>query len=76
MLCQVAEKYPSARVIGADLSAIQPTWAPPNLEWRIEDLEDQHRPWTGIYRDADLIHMRSLLQTIRNPKRLFENVFA
>lgn len=76
ILRQVAEKYPSARVIGTDLSPIQPTWAPPNLEWRIEDLEDRHRPWTSIYRDADLIHMRSLLQTIQNPKKLFENAFA
>jgi hypothetical protein len=71
----VAEKYPSARVIGTDLSAIQPIWSPPNVEFRVEDMEDEFRPWTRIYDNSDLIHMRSLLQTMRNPKRLFERCF-
>ncbi|TQV93153.1 hypothetical protein V2A60_003532 [Cordyceps javanica] len=72
---EVAEKYPSARVIGSDISAIQPSWTPPNLEFRVEDLEDDYRPWTSIYNDADLIHCRFLMQVIRDPKRMIETIF-
>ncbi|KAK3182322.1 hypothetical protein K4F52_006324 [Lecanicillium sp. MT-2017a] len=72
---EVAEKFPSARVIGTDISAIQPSWAPPNLEFRVEDLEDDHRPWTTIYDSADLIHCRFLVQVIRNPRKLIANIF-
>ncbi|KAK9436996.1 UMTA methyltransferase family protein [Metarhizium brunneum] len=74
----VAEKFPSARVIGTDLSPIQPQWAPPNTEFRVEDLDDEHRPWSSIYAGADAIHTRALLPTLRNPKlvlrRAFENL--
>lgn len=47
---------------------------PPNLEFRMEDIEDQ-RPWTRIYQDADLIHMRCLLQTLRNPREVIARAY-
>jgi hypothetical protein len=28
----VGEKFPSAEVLGLDLSPIQPTWVPPNVK--------------------------------------------
>ena len=68
----MAEKYPSARVIGTDLSPIQPIWSPPNVEFRVEDLEDETRDWSGLYEDADLFHIRALMQTLRYPERLLE----
>ncbi|CAM1511271.1 Fc.00g087840.m01.CDS01 [Cosmosporella sp. VM-42] len=71
----MAENFPSARVIGTDLSPIQPHWTPPNVEFRVEDLEDEYRPWTNIYTDADLIHIRALLQTLRDPRRLIQRSF-
>lgn len=71
----VAESFPSARVIGCDLSPIQPHWTPPNVEFRVEDLEDENRPWTRIYEDADLIHVRALLQTLRKPRQLLERAY-
>ncbi|KAI9167115.1 putative methyltransferase tdiE [Paramyrothecium foliicola] len=71
----VAEHFPSARVIGTDISPIQPHWTAPNVEFRVEDLEDEHRPWTKIYGDADLIHVRALLQTLRDPCRLLQRCF-
>ncbi|PHH84062.1 hypothetical protein CDD83_2555 [Cordyceps sp. RAO-2017] len=66
----VAEKFPSARIIGTDLSPVQPQWTPPNVEFRVEDLDDELRPWTKIYRDADLIHLRFLLMTVRRPRSI------
>ncbi|KAK7415314.1 hypothetical protein QQX98_005958 [Neonectria punicea] len=71
----MAENFPSARVIGTDLSPIQPHWTPPNVEFRVEDLEDEFRPWTNIYTDADLIHIRAVLQTVRKPRQLIERSF-
>lgn len=71
----VAEKFPSARVIGTDLSPIQPQWAPPNTEFRVEDLDDEHRPWSSIYAGADAIHTRALLPTLRNPKLMLRRAF-
>ncbi|KAJ6783367.1 hypothetical protein PWT90_10223 [Aphanocladium album] len=72
---EVAEKYPSARVIGTDISTIQPSWTPPNLEFRVEDLEDDYRPWTSIYNNADLMHCRFLMQVVRDPKRMIQTIY-
>lgn len=50
----VADRYPSAQVIGIDLSPIQPSWAPINVRFMIDDVEDD---WveSDVY---NLIHMR------------------
>ncbi|KOS17876.1 Trans-aconitate 2-methyltransferase [Escovopsis weberi] len=55
----VAEEYPSARVIGCDISPIQPRWLPNNLEFHIEDLDDELSPWSAVYQEADLIFVRA-----------------
>lgn len=75
MHSSVAERYPSARIIGSDISPIQPSWSPPNIDFRVEDLEDQSRPWTSIYKDADLIHSRAFLPTVRHPDSIIERAF-
>jgi ubiquinone/menaquinone biosynthesis C-methylase UbiE len=51
----VGDMYPSAKVIGTDLSPIQPTWVPPNVEFRVDDIEK-----TWVYADDtfDLVHDR------------------
>lgn len=50
----VADDYPNAQVIGIDLSPIQPTAVPPNLEFQIMDADDD---WDFDAR-FDLIHTR------------------
>lgn len=50
----VADDHPQAHVIGFDLSPIQPTHVPPNLEFQIADA-DEH--WT-FTRQFDLVHTR------------------
>ncbi|KAI8650869.1 hypothetical protein NCS57_01422000 [Fusarium keratoplasticum] len=32
-----ADGFPSTKVIGTNISAIQPSWTPPNLEFQIDD---------------------------------------
>jgi hypothetical protein len=49
-----ADDYPAAEVIGVDLSPIQPTYVPPNLQFEILDLEE---PWEMPER-FDLVHTR------------------
>ncbi|KAI9738401.1 MAG: hypothetical protein M1834_008904 [Cirrosporium novae-zelandiae] len=51
-----ADRHPSARVIGVDLSPIQPTWVPPNCTFEIDDAE---APWTYSHK-FDFIHGRTL----------------
>ncbi|KAF8250369.1 S-adenosyl-L-methionine-dependent methyltransferase [Wilcoxina mikolae CBS 423.85] len=57
----MADKYPSAEVIGVDLSPIQPAWIPPNCKFEVDDAEN---PWTYAPNSFDLIHMRNLAQSI------------
>jgi ubiquinone/menaquinone biosynthesis C-methylase UbiE len=51
----VGDMYPMAKVIGTDLSPIQPTWVPPNVEFRIDDIE---KPWVFPDGTFDLVHDR------------------
>ncbi|PWW72489.1 S-adenosyl-L-methionine-dependent methyltransferase [Tuber magnatum] len=54
---EMAEEFPDARVIGNDLSRIQPPWAPKNCEFEIDDVESD---WTYPENHFDFIHLRSL----------------
>lgn len=51
----VGDLYPQATIIGTDLSPIQPTWVPPNVEFRIDDIE---KPWLFPEHTFDLVHSR------------------
>ncbi|KAA8643635.1 class I SAM-dependent methyltransferase [Aspergillus tanneri] len=56
-----ADEYPSAQVIGTDLSPIQPSFVPPNLRFEIDDASE---PWVYPENHFDLIHVRSLYGAI------------
>ncbi|EON69686.1 hypothetical protein W97_08946 [Coniosporium apollinis CBS 100218] len=49
-----ADEHPSARVLGTDLSPIQPTDVPPNLSFEVDDANE---PWTYSHK-FDFIHCR------------------
>ncbi|KAI9831669.1 MAG: hypothetical protein M1819_004735 [Sarea resinae] len=55
--CDIADKYPSASVIGTDLSPIQPTLVPPNLQFEIDDFTAE---WVYTKSSFDFIHARGL----------------
>lgn len=65
----VADKYPSAEVIGIDLSPIQPPWVPPNLRFVVDDLEDE---WLYPQNHFDYVHIRHTLHSVKNPVKLME----
>jgi len=35
---EVADEYPSCRVVGVDISPVQPTWVPSNCEFLVDGL--------------------------------------
>lgn len=69
----VADEYPSAQVVGIDLSPIQPSWVAPNCEFVIDNAEEE---WPYAPSNAfDLIHWRVLSGSIKDWPRLYSQAF-
>ncbi|KAH6645514.1 S-adenosyl-L-methionine-dependent methyltransferase [Truncatella angustata] len=68
----MADKFPSAQVVGTDLSPIQTPWTPPNLRFVVDDIED---PW--LHGDHfDLVHMRHTSTFIRDIDSVLDRCLA
>ncbi|KAL1987707.1 hypothetical protein VTN96DRAFT_2547 [Rasamsonia emersonii] len=66
-----ADQYPSAEVIGVDLSPIQPSMVAPNVKFLIDDIE---QPW--VYsKPFDFVHARFLALSIRDYKKLLKQAY-
>ncbi|GME43346.1 putative methyltransferase domain-containing protein [Neofusicoccum parvum] len=62
----MGDMYPSAEVIGVDLSPIQPNFVPPNVRFLVDDIESE---W--VYgAPFDLIHVRAMAPAIRDWPRV------
>lgn len=69
---EFAEANPSCRVIGADLSPIQPTMVPPNVEFIVDDITS-----TWVYdHKFDYIHSRAITVGIRDWTKLIDEIWA
>ncbi|KAI0902030.1 S-adenosyl-L-methionine-dependent methyltransferase [Annulohypoxylon nitens] len=68
----VGDQYPSAEVLGTDLSPTQPLWVPPNVKFEIDDCTKE---WTWPSDHFDFIHMRYLFGAIGDWSRLFQQAF-
>ncbi|PGH10991.1 hypothetical protein AJ79_05142 [Helicocarpus griseus UAMH5409] len=68
-----ADMYPSAEVIGNDLSPIQPSMIPPNVKFLIDDVEDE---WGYENQPFDFIHARYLAGSVKDMPRLLEQCYA
>ncbi|KAI5839162.1 S-adenosyl-L-methionine-dependent methyltransferase [Morchella snyderi] len=68
----MGERYPSAEVIGTDLSPIQPSWVPPNVHFQIDDAECE---WTFPKNTFDLVHMRHLTGAIKDWENLYTEAY-
>ena len=69
----VAEQFPSATVIGTDLSPIQPSLVPPNVKFYVEDAEDDE--WS-FDKGFDLVHGRMLAGSISDWTKFFRQAFG
>ena len=68
-----ADEFPSALVIGTDLSPIQPTDVPPNCKFYVDDFESE---WTfGPDETFDFIHGRALGGCIANYDLLYQRIY-
>ncbi|KAF4126530.1 Conserved hypothetical, protein [Geosmithia morbida] len=54
------DRFPGARVRGIDLAPIQPAWVPPNVDFLVDDFENDF-----ITRDCDLIHFRFIASILK-----------
>ncbi|KKK21258.1 hypothetical protein ARAM_001265, partial [Aspergillus rambellii] len=70
---EVAEDFPDAEIIGTDLSPIQPSWAPPNCSFIIDDTESD---WTFTNNEAfDYIHSRCMAGGIADWERYVRQAY-
>lgn len=67
----VGDANPSAMVLGVDLSPIQPMWLPPNVEFVVDDIEDE---WAQDS-DFDYVHSRSLFVFLKDAQKVISNAF-
>ncbi|KAM0351545.1 hypothetical protein ACHAPU_002551 [Fusarium lateritium] len=67
-----ADAYPSAQVIGSDLSPCQPEWVPPNVHFEIADATLLW-PWKDNY--FDFVHIRYLFGAIQDWSALFHEAY-
>jgi SAM-dependent methyltransferase len=66
-----ADEHPESKVVGVDLSPIQPSFLPPNLTFQIDDLEE---PWTFAEK-FDLIYSRMMIGSFANVPKFVEQSF-
>lgn len=65
----MGDQYPSADILGVDLSPIQPLWLPPNVHFVIDDVES---PWLHPANHFDYIHSRHTVMAIKDWRKLFK----
>ena len=64
--------YPSAEVIGTDLSPIQPDFVPPNCRFEIDDAEDE---WAYGPSPFDFVHLRLLWHSFSDPRAILKAAY-
>ncbi|KAA8913362.1 S-adenosyl-L-methionine-dependent methyltransferase [Sphaerosporella brunnea] len=68
----MADKHPSAEVVGTDLSPIQPNWVPPNCKFEVDDAEQD---WTYADDHFDFIHARNIAQGVSNWTKVMSEMY-
>lgn len=71
LLALAADDYPSAQVIGLDLSPIQPDVVPPNVTFIVDDIEDE---WLNGD-NFDLVHLRHVMPYLESPEKVLKKAF-
>ncbi|KAE9582610.1 Secondary metabolism regulator LAE1 [Colletotrichum fructicola] len=67
-----ADEFPSADVIGVDISPIQPGWVPPNCKFQIDDIEQD---WTFPDSHFDFVHVRNMEGSVSNWVDFYKKAF-
>ena len=64
---EMAERFPSAAVLGNDLAPVPAGHAPPNVAFEVDDVE---AAWTHAPASFDFVHARALAGAVRDWPRL------
>lgn len=65
---EMGDLFPSANVLGIDLSPIQPDWVPSNVHFVVDDAESE---WLYPENHFDYIHSRHTVMAIKDWPRLY-----
>ncbi|PYI00695.1 S-adenosyl-L-methionine-dependent methyltransferase [Aspergillus sclerotiicarbonarius CBS 121057] len=69
---QMGDDYPGAeKIVGNDISPIQPSWVPPNVKFVVDDVE---KDWVET-EPYDYIHCRYMAGSIRDWPRLIQQCY-
>lgn len=68
----MGDLYPSANILGVDLSPIQPEWVPPNVVFMVDDIES---PWLKPHDYFEYIHGRHIVMAIKDWPLLMRRAF-
>ncbi|KZL85556.1 methyltransferase domain-containing protein, partial [Colletotrichum incanum] len=68
---EAAELFPNAEILGNDLSAIQPSWVPPNVEFEVDDVESS---WVNEQK-YDFIFCRYMAGSVVDWPKLISNIY-
>lgn len=69
----MADDFPSAEILGTDISAVQPSWVPPNCKFEIDDAQ---LDWTFPVDHFDFIHVRHLYGGISDWQKFYNQAFT
>ncbi|KAL4805652.1 S-adenosyl-L-methionine-dependent methyltransferase [Aspergillus unguis] len=67
-----ADLFPSATIIGTDLSPIQPAWVPPNVQFEVDDCCDEWLYGEDVF---DYVHIRGLYGCVADWDRLYKEAY-
>lgn len=66
---EMGDQFPSANVLGIDLSPIQPDWVPSNVHFVVDDAESE---WLYPEDHFDYIHSRHTVMAIKDWSKLYK----
>ncbi|KAK6955923.1 hypothetical protein Daesc_003570 [Daldinia eschscholtzii] len=69
---EMGDEYPDAEILGIDLSPIQPLWVPRNVQFMVDNIEEE---WLQPANSLDYVHARQMASTIRDWPALMGEVF-
>ena len=69
----IGDEYPDADVIGTDIAKIQPTSAPINVYFEIDDAEEEGG-WTYGEDTFDLVHFRTMMGAFTDWNHIYKEV--
>lgn len=70
---EMGDQFPSANVVGIDLSPIQPDWVPSNVHFVVDDAESE---WLYPDDHFDYVHSRHTVMAIKDWPKLYKQAMT